>query len=168
MQMPWKKKIHVLLMFSVGAFITLISALRLSSLQEYSDTPNPTWDWVPIGYYSVIEASVGVVCTCMPDIRALLLHIWPALAGYTYPDSNEPPSGRSPAIPAEVNTHNGASGDANRTGQHGKCYKQQDRDVLKSRRGTCERDDTDGASAAELIEMESPQYLISFFTLSFI
>lgn len=92
----------------------------------------------------------------MPDIRALLLHIWPALAGYTYPDSNEPPSGRSPAIPAEVNTHNAASGDANRTGQHGKCYKQQDRDVLKSRGGTCERDDIDGASAAELIEMESP------------
>ncbi|KAH6975857.1 hypothetical protein EDB80DRAFT_658527 [Ilyonectria destructans] len=155
MKMHWKKKIHALLMFSVGAFITIISALRLSSLQEYSDTPNPTWDWVAIGYYSFIEASVGVVCTCMPDIRTLLVRIWPALSGSTYPDSNERHSGRSPAIPTQVNSHNALSRDADRTREHGKYYKQQDSNVLGSRKGTRERDDIDCASAAELIEMES-------------
>ncbi|KAH6867251.1 hypothetical protein B0T10DRAFT_53053 [Thelonectria olida] len=154
LRMHWKKKIHVLLMISVGAFITLISALRFSSLKAYSDTPNPTWDWVATGYYSLIEASVGVVCTCMPDIRTMLVRIWPALSGSTYPDWNEWHPGRSPAVPTQVSSHNALSRDADRTREHGKYKKQQDSDVLGSWKETRVRDDTECASAAELIEME--------------
>lgn len=91
----------------------------------------------------------------MPDIRTVLVRTWPALSGSTYPDWNEWHSGRPPTVPTQVSSHNTLSREADPTREHGKYKKHQDSDVLGSRKGTRVWNDTDCASAAELIEMET-------------
>ncbi|KAK5239971.1 hypothetical protein LTR40_014133, partial [Exophiala xenobiotica] len=42
LDMSWRKKIQVIMMFSVGFVITIISILRLRSLIQFAKTTNPT------------------------------------------------------------------------------------------------------------------------------
>ncbi|EFX06568.1 cfem domain containing protein [Grosmannia clavigera kw1407] len=83
------KKFQVLLMFSLGFFVTIVSAIRLSSLQQYGTTTNFTQDYTEIGYWSTIEVAVGVVCACLPAVRALFGHILPGVFGTTVRDKSE-------------------------------------------------------------------------------
>ncbi|KAK9770981.1 hypothetical protein SCAR479_12330 [Seiridium cardinale] len=76
LSMSWKKKVQILLMFMVGFFVTIVSAIRLSSLIEFGTTRNITQDYVEVGYWSTIEVPLGIVCACMPAIRALYEHIF--------------------------------------------------------------------------------------------
>ncbi|KIX04390.1 uncharacterized protein Z518_05258 [Rhinocladiella mackenziei CBS 650.93] len=81
LHMGRRRKIHLFLMFSVGLFITVVSIVRLSSLVRFATTTNPTYDNVPTAYWSVLEAFVSIICTCLPAIRALLRRIFPTCFG---------------------------------------------------------------------------------------
>ncbi|EEQ87665.1 CFEM domain-containing protein [Blastomyces dermatitidis ER-3] len=76
-----KKKIHILLMFGVGFFVTIVSIIRLKSLLQFGNSHNITWDHVPVGYWSTIEGHASILCACMPAIRALLRKLFPAMFG---------------------------------------------------------------------------------------
>ncbi|KAG2415252.1 hypothetical protein HFD88_006443 [Aspergillus terreus] len=78
-----RKKLYVMCMFSLGIFVTLVSILRLESLIHFASTQNLTWDYVPIGYWSTVECHVGIVCACLPAIRALLRRVSPSIFGDT-------------------------------------------------------------------------------------
>jgi hypothetical protein len=45
--------------------------LRLKYLIQFAHTDNVTWDYLPIGYWSAVEAHVGVMVACLPAIRSL-------------------------------------------------------------------------------------------------
>ncbi|KAH8203349.1 hypothetical protein TruAng_002444 [Truncatella angustata] len=79
--MSLRKKIQILAMFAVGFFVTLVSILRLRAMIQFGSTKNVTQDYVEVGYWSTIEISIGIVCACMPAIRALLSHILPVVFG---------------------------------------------------------------------------------------
>ncbi|KAI4599707.1 hypothetical protein KJ359_001443 [Pestalotiopsis sp. 9143b] len=70
--MGWRKKIQVFSMFAVGFLVTLVSILRLKSMIQFGSTTNVTQDYVEVGYWSMIEVSIGIVCACMPACRALI------------------------------------------------------------------------------------------------
>jgi hypothetical protein len=61
--------------------ITVVSMLRLKYLIQFAHTDNVTWDYLPIGYWSAVEAHVGVMVACLPAIRSLQRSIrekiWP-------------------------------------------------------------------------------------------
>ncbi|KIW11873.1 hypothetical protein PV08_09146 [Exophiala spinifera] len=83
-----RKKIHLILMFSIGFFITIVSVVRLTSLVRFANSTNPTYDNVPTAYWSVLEAFVSIICTCLPAVRALLRKVFPNCFGSTSdPDS---------------------------------------------------------------------------------
>ncbi|KAK2791300.1 hypothetical protein FQN52_004977 [Onygenales sp. PD_12] len=103
-----KKKIHILLMFSVGFFVTIVSIIRLKSFLQFGNSRNPTWDHVPLGYWSTIEAHTSIVCACMPAIRALLRKVSPTLFSDRTGNYGTS-SGRGPAISTGVN-FGGSSG----------------------------------------------------------
>ncbi|KAK9779469.1 hypothetical protein SCAR479_03535 [Seiridium cardinale] len=90
--MSLRKKIQILAMFAVGFFVTLVSILRLRSMIEFGSTKNATQDYVEVGYWSTIEISIGIVCACMPAIRALLSHTFPLVFGGTRANSSGPAS----------------------------------------------------------------------------
>ncbi|KNG47650.1 cfem domain-containing protein [Stemphylium lycopersici] len=74
--MSRRRKFGVMLMFLGGGFI-----LRLKYMIQFAQTDNVTWDYLPIGYWSAVEAHVGVVIACLPAIRQLQRsireRIWP-------------------------------------------------------------------------------------------
>ncbi|KAI1624485.1 50S ribosomal protein L36e [Exophiala viscosa] len=84
-----KKKIQITLMFSVGLFITIVSVVRLTSLVQFANSTNATYDNVPTAYWSVLEAFVSIICTCLPAIRALLRRVFPSCFGTTRDASSD-------------------------------------------------------------------------------
>ncbi|KAK5213276.1 hypothetical protein LTR20_009396 [Exophiala xenobiotica] len=90
LDMSWRKKIQVIMMFSVGFVITIISILRLRSLIQFAKTTNPTFDNSPAVYWSVLECDMFIICCCMPSTRNLLKRIFPTCFGSTAADSHDP------------------------------------------------------------------------------
>ncbi|KAF4967937.1 hypothetical protein FSARC_4590 [Fusarium sarcochroum] len=83
LQLGTKKKIFLILMFSVGIVITVVSIVRFSGLITYSATSNPTYNNVMVATYSVIECNVSIMCCCMPSLLAFLRRAYPSLFGST-------------------------------------------------------------------------------------
>ncbi|CAM1503619.1 Fc.00g012100.m01.CDS01 [Cosmosporella sp. VM-42] len=84
LNLDWRKKIGVGMMFCVGAFVTVVSILRLRSLVTFeSHSINPTWEYLEVSKWSTIEINVGIICTCMPTLRLVLVRIFPKLLGTT-------------------------------------------------------------------------------------
>jgi hypothetical protein len=40
---------------------------------------NVSYDYVEPGLYSIIEASIGIICGCLPAVRALLITVMPSV-----------------------------------------------------------------------------------------
>jgi hypothetical protein len=57
--------------------------MRLQSLVYFAKTSNPTWVNLSISRWSTIEINVGIICACMPNLRLLLVLIFPKLLGTT-------------------------------------------------------------------------------------
>ncbi|KHN94093.1 uncharacterized protein MAM_08023 [Metarhizium album ARSEF 1941] len=116
-RLGWKKKAGVAAMFSVGAFVTIVSILRLRSLITFSySTENPTWDFFDVGIWSDTEINVSMICVCMPSFRMLLVRLFPRLRETTqqyYADRR-----------SDDNTHNeansGRGGSGSQYGMGGK------------------------------------------------
>ncbi|KAG4441555.1 hypothetical protein IFR05_002940 [Cadophora sp. M221] len=83
LKLHWKKKIGVAMMFVVGTFVTVVSIIRLQSLISFAKSNNPTWDNLPVSVWSTVEISVGMICTCMPTLRLLLVRFFPKIMGST-------------------------------------------------------------------------------------
>ncbi|KAM0551364.1 hypothetical protein ACHAPJ_008473 [Fusarium lateritium] len=100
LNLDWRKKIGVGMMFSVGIFVTIMSVLRLAAtVQHGSGTLNATWEFFELSRWSTIEINVGIICACMPSLRILLVRLFPKLLGtsqryYNY-GSNRPTGGNT-------------------------------------------------------------------------
>ncbi|KAF2646010.1 hypothetical protein P280DRAFT_386971, partial [Massarina eburnea CBS 473.64] len=94
LHMSIRKKIGVIMMFSVGSFVTVVSILRLRALVHFANTRNMTWDYLDASFWSVIEVQVGIVCACMPSIRLALARLFPKDLGSTHHSATKPTAGR--------------------------------------------------------------------------
>ncbi|KAL5340231.1 hypothetical protein BJX70DRAFT_387454 [Aspergillus crustosus] len=92
LQMSLEKRIGMCMMFAVGIVVTVISILRLVEAVGFNTTMNPTKDFVPVGIWSLLEIDVGIMCSCMPGIRALCKRLWGRFVkkptGYRHNTSN--------------------------------------------------------------------------------
>ncbi|KAJ6443813.1 AT DNA binding protein [Purpureocillium lavendulum] len=79
LQLHWKKKIVAGVMFLTGALVTLVSILRLNSLKTFANTTNPTWDQWTLVLWSTVEINTGIICTSLPAVRLMLLHLFPRI-----------------------------------------------------------------------------------------
>ncbi|KAI0861844.1 hypothetical protein F4860DRAFT_160254 [Xylaria cubensis] len=78
-----KKKVQLLIMFSLGFFVTIISIIRLKTLVVFADSTNISYDYVEPGIYSIIEAAVAITVCCLPAVRALLSTVMPSVFATT-------------------------------------------------------------------------------------
>ncbi|OAA37852.1 hypothetical protein NOR_06929 [Metarhizium rileyi] len=79
LELHWKKRVGVTFMFLLGTFVTVVSILRLQSLVNFANSTNPTWDnWI-VGWWSTIEVNVGMICTCLPTVRLILVRMAPRI-----------------------------------------------------------------------------------------
>lgn len=70
------QKIAVTGIFFLGTFVTVCSAIRLHSLVVATTAPaaaqDPTYNFVGVAVWSVVETNLSVVCACLPSMRPLL------------------------------------------------------------------------------------------------
>ncbi|KAI0140751.1 hypothetical protein BJ166DRAFT_503810 [Pestalotiopsis sp. NC0098] len=64
LSLPVVTKIQVLIMFSSGILVTIISAVRLRYIASFNATSDPT-----------PEVSAGAVCSCLPSVRRLVVRV---------------------------------------------------------------------------------------------
>lgn len=72
LQLSVARKLTVMAMFSLGIFVTIISAIRMHTFIEFSSSVNFTWDYKDGGTWSLIELYASIVCACLPALRVLL------------------------------------------------------------------------------------------------
>ncbi|KAF4120884.1 CFEM domain [Geosmithia morbida] len=133
LQLHWKKKVGVALMFCVGTFVTVTSILRLQSLITFAATSNSTWEFFSVSLWSTVEIAVGVICACLPTVRLLFVKIFPALGGSTY---RKTASYR----------HYGTDGPSGGSAVHGTTAQVVSMDRLESNRSSGGNSGTDGHS----------------------
>ncbi|KAG4442030.1 hypothetical protein IFR05_002498 [Cadophora sp. M221] len=80
MNLDRKKKWSVAFMFALGGFGCIISIVRLQSLLIFGTSIDPTWDYVAVTIWTVLELAVAIICSCLPALRTLIIHIYPKLA----------------------------------------------------------------------------------------
>jgi len=70
-------RLGLLVLFSMGFFICIITALRMATLPQSLKAKEPTWQSAPTNLWSFIEAAVGVICACLITLRKAITSFWP-------------------------------------------------------------------------------------------
>jgi hypothetical protein len=79
LQVSWRSKIEVMVMFSLGIFIVITSCIRLRSIVHFARSSNPTWDYTDALIWTGLEAAVSIIVVSLPAIRVLVKRISPKL-----------------------------------------------------------------------------------------
>ncbi|GKT51467.1 satratoxin biosynthesis SC1 cluster protein 4 [Colletotrichum spaethianum] len=82
LQMKLKKKLMIMFMFSLG----------ILSLIVFANSQNITWDYTEAALWSTIELHVGIICACLPSLRALFMALGVRVLGSTKGHANGPRS----------------------------------------------------------------------------
>ncbi|EER28470.1 hypothetical protein CPC735_063430 [Coccidioides posadasii C735 delta SOWgp] len=72
LQLERRDKIALIFIFSLGAFVCIISVIRVTTIRRVGKRKDPLWNTFPLGLWSVVEVNTGIVCACMPMIRQSL------------------------------------------------------------------------------------------------
>ncbi|KAL2759588.1 hypothetical protein ACRALDRAFT_1060380 [Sodiomyces alcalophilus JCM 7366] len=81
LNMSWRSKVGVIIMFSLGIFITITSCIRLQYLITFAESTNPTWDYADTLIWSGLEVSVSVIVTSLPTLRMFFKRVLPGMFG---------------------------------------------------------------------------------------
>ncbi|KAI0377676.1 hypothetical protein F5Y04DRAFT_263932 [Hypomontagnella monticulosa] len=71
-----RKKILAALMFAFGVFVLIISIYRLTTINYFTLSQNPTLDFVKTGTWGGLEIFVGIICACLPNFHSLLRPVY--------------------------------------------------------------------------------------------
>ncbi|KAI1852711.1 hypothetical protein JX266_002252 [Neoarthrinium moseri] len=83
LNMPLRKRLLTLFMFSLGIFAVLTSCFRLRYLLQFAKSLNPTWDYTDTVIWTSLEVKVTVIVLCLPTIRVLFARLLPSIFGTT-------------------------------------------------------------------------------------
>lgn len=72
LQMSRKKKVFIGVMFALGGIGLVATIVRLQTLRDFGTTPDPSWAWVPVVYWTSVELAAGIIASCLPAVRTLL------------------------------------------------------------------------------------------------
>ncbi|KAF9697717.1 hypothetical protein EKO04_003971 [Ascochyta lentis] len=70
-------RIGLVILFSMGFFICLTTALRMATLPLTLRTKEPSWESAPTNMWSFIESATGVICACLISLRQTIARLWP-------------------------------------------------------------------------------------------
>ncbi|KAL0943596.1 integral membrane protein (CFEM domain-containing protein) [Colletotrichum truncatum] len=79
LQMNRNKKISVAIIFLLGSVGFISTIIRLQVLAVFGSSIDPTWDYVPVVWWTTVELGVVIVCACLPMIRNLVEKFFPGL-----------------------------------------------------------------------------------------
>ncbi|KAG4430400.1 hypothetical protein IFR05_014120 [Cadophora sp. M221] len=76
LNMSLHKKITIVLVFALGGFGCIVSAIRLKVLLGFGNSIDPTWDYVFVVIWTAIELGVAIVLSCLPSVRSLVIRLY--------------------------------------------------------------------------------------------
>ncbi|KAL1877449.1 hypothetical protein Daus18300_002435 [Diaporthe australafricana] len=56
--------------------VVAVSLYRLTTIDEFTLSHNPTSDFVEVGIWSGLELDVGIICACLPNFHSLLKPVY--------------------------------------------------------------------------------------------
>jgi len=68
-----RRKVGVVFTFLVGLFVTICSCVRFQYLANTNNLTNATYHYNDIGFWTGLEAYLGIICACMPAILGPLV-----------------------------------------------------------------------------------------------
>lgn len=81
LQIPNRQKIALLGILTIGWFVCLVSILRLHALVVLSHHPEDrSYYSAAAAYWSSIEINLGIVCTCLPALKPLIVRMIPGFS----------------------------------------------------------------------------------------
>ncbi|MCJ1309040.1 hypothetical protein MMC25_002695 [Agyrium rufum] len=89
LRLPRKQKYGLIGIFGVGFIIVVTSILRLHALYHISISTDITFDNPPAATWSSVEANIGIICSSLPTLKALLSKIFPRLLSSSNPRSGD-------------------------------------------------------------------------------
>lgn len=71
LNMPQRRKVLVGGMLAVGSVGLVATVVRLRTLAVFDSLADPTWDYVPVVYWTSVELAAGIVASALPAVRKL-------------------------------------------------------------------------------------------------
>ncbi|KAH8726937.1 hypothetical protein GQ44DRAFT_678817 [Phaeosphaeriaceae sp. PMI808] len=87
LNMSLGSKMGLVVLFSMGFFICLTTALRMATLPLTLHTKDPSYESAPTNLWSFIEAATGVICACLISLRKSISSLWPKKWRRTQPST---------------------------------------------------------------------------------
>ncbi|KAI0376361.1 integral membrane protein [Hypomontagnella monticulosa] len=76
--LPTKQKWALMIVFTLGIFVTITSILRMQTIDFSSTSSDPTYD-VASSTWTVIEENVAIICACLPMCKGPLNWMFPSI-----------------------------------------------------------------------------------------
>ncbi|OQD95217.1 hypothetical protein PENSOL_c021G01676 [Penicillium solitum] len=73
-----KRKIALMIVFALGAFVVVTSIVRMQTLDFSSTSPDPTYD-IASSVWTMLEENVAITCACLPMMWMPLARLFPSL-----------------------------------------------------------------------------------------
>ncbi|OAA58118.1 integral membrane protein [Niveomyces insectorum RCEF 264] len=93
-----RSKVMLCGIFLLGGFVTVTSIIRVTSVQNsLKNLSDQTYNFIQRGIWTLIEANLGTISTCLPVLKQPLGRIFPRMFGSTkksasyYPDGSRRP-----------------------------------------------------------------------------
>ncbi|KAF6227624.1 hypothetical protein HO173_012153 [Letharia columbiana] len=80
LRLPLKKKILMTTIFATGLFACITSILRTYYTWKIVQSPDISYNMVPMGMWTYAELSTGIVISCLPVIPKFFQHIGPKVS----------------------------------------------------------------------------------------
>lgn len=75
----WRRKVGILVMFSLGIFVLATSCIRLRFMVQFARSTNPSWDYEETLIWSAAEVAMSIMVASLPAIRTLVVRVWPRM-----------------------------------------------------------------------------------------
>ncbi|MCJ1411838.1 hypothetical protein MMC19_005930 [Ptychographa xylographoides] len=97
MRLERSARICLFMVFSLGSLVIIASCIRVVTLPYASIGVDQPYDTLVSTEWTTIEANVGIICACLPMMRAPINRIFPRLLiSFTRTPRNLPPRNMSP------------------------------------------------------------------------
>ncbi|GLI73089.1 hypothetical protein PoHVEF18_001299 [Penicillium ochrochloron] len=84
---PLKRKIALMIVFALGAFVAVTSIIRMQTLNFSSTSPDTTYD-IASSVWTITEENVAIICACLPMMWAPLARLFPSFFSTSQGDNS--------------------------------------------------------------------------------
>ncbi|KAK7987357.1 hypothetical protein PG989_007672 [Apiospora arundinis] len=83
LQLPRVQKAALMVVFTLGIFVVTTSCLRITTINQQATTYDQTYD-IASTFWTIIEMNVAIICACLPQIRPVIVMLFPRLMPASY------------------------------------------------------------------------------------